>query len=298
MKILIIEDDNIWQLRLQMMLEKLGYTEFTFTDTTKQSIELLETYKPNLIIADIMLADSEVFGVFTQNKIAYTPIIFISAKATDKHLEKIKKLPNATLLEKPFGQLTLAATINNILPKGDEYHFLQENDYTIKSAKVVFDTINDTKLLDLLNFNEFDKKILSAKWFSLKSFNKIGEELGGVTGERIRMKYRAAIRKLKTKIQHNAKLLQEYQNFKSNKQQQLKQTNKDYLAIDTHNIHIDEVTEIPTKFRNILKEKGVTRIGQLSDYTFKQLSLFVHLGNGSAKIIQDAIAKFGVKLKE
>jgi DNA-binding response OmpR family regulator len=85
-KILLIEDDSDLFSLLKYNLEKEGYL-LTGQQTGKGAIELCRQVKPDLILLDIMLPDSDGLdickGIRKDPDLATVPIIFLTARASE-----------------------------------------------------------------------------------------------------------------------------------------------------------------------------------------------------------------------
>lgn len=112
MNILIIEDDLLWQLKLQMMVEQLLIgAKISIADSQDTAKTYLSKQLPDLIIADIILNESTVFELFT-TPFKKIPIVFVTEFPEDELYTRAEALPNATFLAKPFHKLTLKAAIS------------------------------------------------------------------------------------------------------------------------------------------------------------------------------------------
>lgn len=305
MNVYVIEDDALLNIDLQIFLENCGFNILGIGNTLQEATRFLTITEPDLIITDIMLENELVFDLYESLPLLNNiPTIFLTAYNKQDFIEKTKLIKRNIFLAKPVNYTSLETIVKTFTINNHTSTTKKETDLqtTNRGILTLFNAVQELNLLEILNVNNVEKKLLEEKWFNHKTFKQIGNEMH-ISNERARKKYLAAIRKLKTRLQYSSSQLHEYQEFKKvrfNKAnfKKLKATgNAANIEIDNSNIHIDELIEIPTKYRNILKEKGITRIGELSNYTFKQLALFKHLGEGSAKMIEDAIAKFGVKLK-
>jgi DNA-binding response OmpR family regulator len=85
-KILLIEDDSDLFSLLRYNLEKEGYS-LTGQQTGKGAIELCRQVRPDLILLDIMLPDSDGLdickGIRKDPDLASVPIIFLTARASE-----------------------------------------------------------------------------------------------------------------------------------------------------------------------------------------------------------------------
>jgi DNA-binding response OmpR family regulator len=85
-KILLIEDDSDLFSLLKYNLEKEGYS-LTGQQTGKSAIELCRQVRPDLILLDIMLPDSDGLdickGIRKDPDLATVPIIFLTARASE-----------------------------------------------------------------------------------------------------------------------------------------------------------------------------------------------------------------------
>src|SRR6202453_1256457 len=85
-KILLVEDDSDLFSLLKYNLEKEGFS-MSGQQTGKGAIELCRQMRPDLILLDIMLPDSDGLdickGIRSDSELAQTPIIFLTARASE-----------------------------------------------------------------------------------------------------------------------------------------------------------------------------------------------------------------------
>jgi DNA-binding response OmpR family regulator len=85
-KILLIEDDADLYSLIQYNLEKEGF-QFAGAQTGKGAIELCRREKPDLVILDIMLPDSDGLDICKRIRahpeLSHLPIIFLTARASE-----------------------------------------------------------------------------------------------------------------------------------------------------------------------------------------------------------------------
>lgn len=115
MKFLLIEDNPIWQTKLEMILMELQFNEFEICDNLDSAQQYLSHQIPDLIIADIMLGDRIIFDLFKDGKYKSIPCLFITSHEDTELYELSKAVPESTFLIKPFHKLTVLSAIENTL---------------------------------------------------------------------------------------------------------------------------------------------------------------------------------------
>lgn len=110
-KILIIEDDIIWQIKLQVMLEEFGFSTLLAT-SLKEAKHVLATEIPEVILADVRLPDGSALEHFTLFPVD-VPIVFVTEYADRQYVEQSLSIPSSSFYVKPFHPLTLTAAIQN-----------------------------------------------------------------------------------------------------------------------------------------------------------------------------------------
>lgn len=142
--IIIVEDDEITALNLKMSLQKHGYKIIATCDNARQAKEEIDIYKPDLIIIDISLQESN-DGI----KLAKTirekyaiPFIFLTSHSDDDIISMAKKTEPYGYIVKPFDPSSLHATIQMAVFKFDMENKRKED---MDSSRV--DTSNLEKML-------------------------------------------------------------------------------------------------------------------------------------------------------
>src|SRR5689334_2169660 len=113
-KILLIEDDVDLFALLKYNLEKEGYS-LTGLQTGKGAIELCRQVRPDLILLDIMLPDSDGLDICKtirrDPELAATPVIFLTARASETDRIVGLELGANDYVVKPFFVRELIARI-------------------------------------------------------------------------------------------------------------------------------------------------------------------------------------------
>jgi DNA-binding response OmpR family regulator len=113
-KIVLIEDDADLFALLKYNLEKEGFV-LTGAQTGKGAIELCRRERPDLIILDIMLPDSDGLdickGIRANAELAHVPVIFLTARASETDRIVGLELGANDYIVKPFFIRELVARV-------------------------------------------------------------------------------------------------------------------------------------------------------------------------------------------
>jgi diguanylate cyclase (GGDEF)-like protein/PAS domain S-box-containing protein len=118
-KILIVEDEKIISLDLQRRLEKFGYDVCGLATSGEEAIEKAESLLPHIVLMDIMLTGTTdgIEAAKIVNKQLQIPVIFLTAYADEKTLERAKEAEPFGYILKPFKEKELYTTIDIALYK-------------------------------------------------------------------------------------------------------------------------------------------------------------------------------------
>ncbi|HTS78531.1 MAG TPA: response regulator transcription factor [Bryobacteraceae bacterium] len=113
-KIVLIEDDQDLYSLIQYNLEKEGFV-MAGSQTGKGALELCRRERPDLIILDIMLPDSDGLeickAIRAHSELAHVPVIFLTARATETDRIVGLELGANDYIVKPFFVRELIARI-------------------------------------------------------------------------------------------------------------------------------------------------------------------------------------------
>ena len=114
----LIEDDTDLFSLLKYNIEKEGF-RFTGSQTGKDALELCRRERPDVIILDIMLPDSDGIeicrGVRSSPDLAHVPVIFLTARGSESDRILGLELGANDYMVKPFSVRELIARLRNQL---------------------------------------------------------------------------------------------------------------------------------------------------------------------------------------
>jgi|SRR5215472_5773768 DNA-binding response OmpR family regulator len=161
-KILLIEDEADLYSLVQYNLEKEGFA-VVGSQTGKGAIELCRRERPDLIILDIMLPDSDGLdickGIRAHPELAHIPLIFLTARASETDRIVGLELGANDYIVKPFFVRELIARI--------KIHFREQAPAQTKLLKAGNLELDRTRCLVHLNGQELS---LTATEFRLLEF--------------------------------------------------------------------------------------------------------------------------------
>ena len=141
-KILIVEDERIIAEDIKVSLKKLDYEIIGIVTTGEEAIEKAGKLKPDLILMDILL-ETAMDGIEAAERIQKDydiPVIFLTAHADDKTLQKASSCDFYGYILKPFKDKELHATINMALNKHNMEMKIKESK---EKYKIIFKNIQD-----------------------------------------------------------------------------------------------------------------------------------------------------------
>ena len=136
--LLIVEDDEITALNLKISLEKQGYEVIGTCDNAEDAKIEIEEKKPNIVIVDISLRESNDGIELAQNiRDDYNiPFIFLTSYSDDDIISQAKKTEPYGYIVKPFDPSSLHATIQMALFKYEVENERKNNIDTLKTDKL------------------------------------------------------------------------------------------------------------------------------------------------------------------
>ena len=297
MRVLIIEDDVMWQCKLQIIAERAGLDIAPIAASLEQAHAYLADKTPDLIIADIHLGDGDIFSLLNNKLYKTIPTILTTASENNQDFLKSKKLSNSAFVVKPFHSHTLLSAIDTLKRN-------LKDDIRISNAEIrrFYKFIGDDTIISLFGLKETETYILKKRWSELKTFSEIGKDLR-LSGQRIQWLYDKTLEKIKQKTFGNVPKYREYLNITKHKKNRLEllkeslELHKGKIKKIELNSSINSLEDLNTKWKNILWDKNIKTIEDLIQYSKKELSLFKKMGPFAVLEIEKALSKHGFELK-
>lgn len=129
-QILIVEDERIVAEDIKMSLRKLGYDVCGIAISGERAIKSAEKLNPDLILMDIVI-EGKIDGIEASSIINSRfdiPIIYLTAHADEKTLERAKKTEPMGYILKPIEDRDLHSTIEMALYKHKMGNMLKESE--------------------------------------------------------------------------------------------------------------------------------------------------------------------------
>lgn len=139
-KVLIVDDEVSIQELIRFNVEQAGFDTEVAGDGL-EAIEMAESYKPDLIVLDLMLPGKDGYDVCKEiRRTSNVPIIMLTAKETE--LERVLGLELGAddYMTKPFSPLELVARIKAVLRRASGQESQDENEYKVGSIFLQVDT--------------------------------------------------------------------------------------------------------------------------------------------------------------
>jgi len=118
-RIMVVEDESILVMLLKRKLNNYGYGEIDWVDTGEAAVRNAESFKPDLILMDIVLKGN-MDGIEAAKRINENfdiPIIYLTAYSSDEVLKRALETEPYGYIIKPFRELEINANIKIALHK-------------------------------------------------------------------------------------------------------------------------------------------------------------------------------------
>ena len=120
-RICYVEDDEDIQKIVRMTLERVGKMTVEVVGDPLLAIEAIKAFKPELVMLDWMMPGMDGPTLFRKMKqlpeTASLPVVFITAKATQRDMDELVALGAAATISKPFNPKDLPDQLRSIWAK-------------------------------------------------------------------------------------------------------------------------------------------------------------------------------------
>jgi CheY-like chemotaxis protein len=117
-RICYVEDDEDIQRIVRMSLERVGKMTVAVVSDPTQAIAAMTEFRPDLVMLDWMMPGMDGPTLFKQMKLrpetSALPVVFITAKASQRDLDELKALGAVGTISKPFSPKDLPEQLRAI----------------------------------------------------------------------------------------------------------------------------------------------------------------------------------------
>jgi two-component system, OmpR family, response regulator len=120
-RICYVEDDEDIQRIVRMSLERVGKMTVEVVGDPTLAIDAINAFKPDLVMLDWMMPKLDGVALFGQMQARpetqALPVVFITAKASQRDLDELMKIGAAGTISKPFSPKDLPNQLREIWKK-------------------------------------------------------------------------------------------------------------------------------------------------------------------------------------
>ena len=120
-RICYVEDDEDIQRIVRMSLERVGKMTVAVVSDPTQALQAFAEFRPDLVMLDWMMPVLDGPALFKQMKLrpetSALPVVFITARASQRDLDELKQLGAAGTISKPFSPKDLPEQLRQIWAK-------------------------------------------------------------------------------------------------------------------------------------------------------------------------------------
>jgi len=184
-RILIIDDDVELAAYLKGLLEERGYP-VNIALTAERGLKLFYDWKPNMILLDILLPDTNGMEVLKQivekSQQEHSPIIVISTNDTREHRIHAYRLGAMDFFSKPIDEELLLALIDNRFLIKQQW----EHSITVDELTGAYNRKHFNKVMHQLisNFQRTDQ-VFTLIFMDLDHFKQVNDTYGHLMGDEV-----------------------------------------------------------------------------------------------------------------
>ena len=120
-RIVYVEDDEDIQRIVRMSLERVGKMTVAVVSDPTLAIQTITEFRPDMVMLDWMMPVMDGPTVFREMKLrpetSSLPVVFITAKASQRELDELAKMGAAGTISKPFSPKDLPEQLRAIWAK-------------------------------------------------------------------------------------------------------------------------------------------------------------------------------------
>lgn len=117
-RVCYVEDDEDIQRIVRMTLERVGKMTVEVVSDPAFAIDAITNFKPDLVMLDWMMPGMDGPTLFRKMKeteaVRSYPVVFITAKASERELDELRALGAAGTISKPFSPKDLPGQLRDI----------------------------------------------------------------------------------------------------------------------------------------------------------------------------------------
>jgi len=117
-RVCYVEDDEDIQRIVRMSLERIGKMSVELVTDPLLAIDAIKAFKPELVMLDCMMPGMDGPTLYRKMKedpgVRDLPVVFITAKASQKELDELRALGAAGTISKPFSPKELPVLLREI----------------------------------------------------------------------------------------------------------------------------------------------------------------------------------------
>ena len=117
-RVCYVEDDEDIRKIVRMTLERVGKLSVEVVGDPHLAIEAMKAFKPELVMLDWMMPGMDGPTLYRRMRevpeVRDIPVVFITAKASEKELNELRSLGAAGTISKPFSPKDLAEQLRSI----------------------------------------------------------------------------------------------------------------------------------------------------------------------------------------
>lgn len=172
-QILIVEDERIVAEDIRSNLRKMGYAVSAIVSSGEEAVSAAEELRPDLVLMDIVL-EGKMNGIEAAGQIRSRfniPVVYLTAHADDKILERAKMTEPFGYIIKPFEDRELRSAIKIALYKHRMEEALRESE---ERFRVIFETAQDSIFIKDSSLKYIQVNAAMERLFGLPASKLIG----------------------------------------------------------------------------------------------------------------------------